>query len=254
MKKILLLIIILLSNFNVQAKTNLTYAIDKANLINKETEDYINLYSNYLKQELNIDYYLITIKNNTNLSIEKYADKIFNDYNLTSNSLLILISKENRQIQIKTGSTISKIIPNTIINDYLNKFFIPFLKNNDWNSGLKNGYASFFKLLCNYYEIDSSVIEVYNGNSFFNKYKNYLLIFNIWLASIICYIYCKYFKEKIKKKLSFLDTLIFTVTIVSNIFLLLFSYFLNPLFCILVLLAELIFINSNYQLERKIKK
>ena len=33
----------------------------------------------------------------------------------------------------------------------------------------ENGYSAFYKMICHYYDIDSSPMEVYDGNDFFVK-------------------------------------------------------------------------------------
>ena len=97
----------------------------------------------------------------------------------------ITVIDSHSEERIKTGIKLSKIIPDDVIEEYINSYFMPYLKDEDWNSGIKNGYSSFYKLLCNYYEIDSSPMTVYNGLSFIKKYKYSIFMIILFICSFI---------------------------------------------------------------------
>ena len=89
-----------------------------------------------------------------------------------------------------------------------------YLKNGEWDSGIKNGYSAFYKLICNYYDIDTSDISVYE-EGFVSKYKNYIIFLIIWFITLIGYIFSEYFfrlfLNETNKKQSIMDTIIFGV-------------------------------------------
>lgn len=239
----------------VAANENTSFVIDGAKIIKKDTEDYINVYSEYLKNTLDIEYYVVAVnKIIDGMSLEEYADYIYETSNISEKSILIIISKEDREIRIKVGSELSEIITNETINDYLNNYFVPYLKTEEWDVGIKNGYSSFFKLICNYYEIDSEVIEVYDGNSFLNKNKSYIILGIVWITSIFSYVYNSYLKEKHKKKIGLKDNIILVTCLILNIGLLILSYYILPLSLFVVLISELILILNNLPSTKKAKQ
>ncbi|MCI8459885.1 MAG: TPM domain-containing protein [Bacilli bacterium] len=255
MKKTIIYIIsffLFTAPFTCQAIKEQTFVIDNAKIIKADTTDYINVYSKYLKDNLDIEYYVITeTKINDEMTIEEYTDYIYEAGDISDKSLLIVISKENRKIRIKVGTELSKIIYDETINEYLNNYFVPYLKTDEWDTGIKNGYSAFFKLLCNYYEIDSEVVEVYDGNSFLNKNKTYIIIAIIWITSLFSYIYNNYLKRLNKGHIHLKDKIIISICLLINIGLLIFSYYIQPLSLLVILASELILTLSNLSSSKK---
>lgn len=250
MKKTLISIIsffLFLSPLTTTAKIDSTlnkFVLDGAEILNKKTEDYFNTNSKYLQENLNIKYYLVTISNLNNQEIDTYIAYLENTYNLEENSILILALKNNRIIKVKVGTKLSDIIPNEIINEYLNTYFSPYLKNDEWNKGLKNGYSAFLKLIYINYNINSSDIVVKDVNSFIYDYKYYFLSIILWISTILSYVICAFFK---KKKVQKMDTLIFSISVFLNIIILLIAYYIEPISVLLIVVYELFLIGSNYQ-------
>lgn len=250
MKKTIIYIIsffIFLVPLRCMASFDYEFVKDEAKLLKKDTIDYIDVYSNYLKNNLGIDYYVLTIHSLDDVTIEDYTDYIFEAGNLSDKSILIVISKEDRKLRVKVGGELSKIISNKTIDDYLNDYFVPYMKTEEWDLGIKNGYSAFFKLICNYYEIDSQVIEVYDGNSFINRNKSYILLFIVWMTSIFSYVYCSYMKKSYKnvKLISYKDNVVFMLCFIVNILLLFLAYYVMPISLLIVLLSEIILIYSD---------
>ena len=227
------------------------YVSDKAKLLNKKTEAYISSNSKILKENFNISYYLITLPSLNNQNIDIYSEK------LETHGILILVVKDERTIKVKVGKELSNIITNEIIQEYLDTFFTPYLKNNQWNEGIKNGYSAFLKLIYASHGIDNEDIIVKDVNNFLYEYKYYLLCAIIWISTILSYVLCAYFKKNLltnKKKVQKLDTIIFSTCIFLNIIILLVANYLEPVSVILIIIYELSLIKSNYKLVNKSKK
>ena len=121
---------------------------------------------------------------------------------------------------------------------------MPYLKNDDWNTGIKNGYSSFYKLLCNIFKIDSSTMTVYNGKSFINNYRYTIFIVILWICIFISGFLAKKIvniKKGIEKVSTIKDFLI-AISIIINIYLLYFCYLLIPLSVFIVLGFECVII------------
>lgn len=238
-----------------------SYYVDNAKILNKDTKDYINIYSNYLNENLNIDFYVITIQTLDNLSIEDLADKIYKKKSISDNGLLILLAKENRKVRVKTGSEIAKIITDEMITDYLDKFFVPYLSIDNWNAGIKNGYSAFFKTICNAYEIDASVIKVAEENKFLINYRYYITAIIIWILTYLNMIYSNFIKyRKTKKppkdKNIYQDSFILYTTIILNISLLVLAYYLTPILSLILFCYQLfiLYLSRNNSKHKKMSK
>ena len=259
---LILVFILLLCPFNIKAlvtQSSDIYVTDNANVLKDETKDYIVTYSDFLKDKEKIDYYVVTLKSLEGINLEEYTDYIYDSFNMNEKGLLIVLSKSDRQLRIKTGTKLSKIIPDDVIEEYINSYFMPYLKDEDWNSGIKNGYSSFYKLLCNYYEIDSSPMTVYNGLSFINKYKYPIFMIILFICSFLSNKLGTYYFNTKKGKITptFKTDFISILGILLNLYLLLIIYYLLPLGVIVVIGFEVINIiglKENFQEEKILKR
>lgn len=243
----LLLLLFPLNVFSLVDKDENSFVVDQANILTDETIEYIDGNSHYLNESLAIDYYVIVVENLNNFTVEEYADKIFDKFNISEKGLLILISTDDRKMRVRVGDELSDIVYPQIIDEYIEQFFMTSFKNGEWDEGVKNGYSAFYKLLCNYYDVDSSEIEVYK-DGFISKYKNYILFLIIWVITIIGYIFSEYFFRLFLKKNSSnvnMDTLIFGVCLFVSMLLLNLTYLIMPKAIIIVLAFELVAIFSN---------
>ena len=241
---ILFLMIIPLNTLGLIKQSDDIYVTDSAQILNNETEDYIVTYSEFLKENKNIDYYVVTVKSLEGISLEEYTDYVFDSFNMNDLGLLIVISHDDRSIRIKAGSELSEVIESSTIDNYIDSYFMPYLKNDDWNTGIKNGYSSFYKLLCNIFKIDSSTMTVYNGKSFINNYRYTIFIVILWICIFISGFLAKKIvniKKGIEKVSTIKDFLI-AISIIINIYLLYFCYLLIPLSVFIVLGFECVII------------
>ncbi len=241
---IIFLMIIPLNTLGLIKQSDDIYVTDSAQILNNETEDYIVTYSEFLKENKNIDYYVVTVKSLEGISLEEYTDYVFDSFNMNDLGLLIVISHDDRSIRIKAGSELSKVIESSTIDNYIDSYFMPYLKNDDWNTGIKNGYSSFYKLLCNIFKIDSSTMTVYNGKSFINNYRYTIFIVILWICIFISGFLAKKIvniKKGIEKVSTIKDFLI-AISIIINIYLLYFCYLLIPLSIFIVLGFECVII------------
>lgn len=241
---ILFLMIIPLNTLGLVKQSDDIYVTDSAQILNNETEDYIVTYSEFLKENKNIDYYVVTVKSLEGINLEEYTDYVFDSFNMNDLGLLIVISHDDRSIRIKAGSELSKVIESSTIDNYIDSYFMPYLKNDDWNTGIKNGYSSFYKLLCNIFKIDSSTMTVYNGKSFINNYRYTIFIVILWICIFISGFLAKKIvniKKGIEKVSTIKDFLI-AISIIINIYLLYFCYLLIPLSTFIVLGFECVII------------
>lgn len=257
---ILFLMIIPLNTLGLVKQSDDIYVTDSAQILNNEIEDYIVTYSEFLKENKNIDYYVVTVKSLEGINLEEYTDYVFDSFNMNDLGLLIVISHDDRSIRIKAGSELSKVIESSTIDNYIDSYFMPYLKNDDWNTGIKNGYSSFYKLLCNIFKIDSSTMTVYNGKSFINNYRYTIFIVILWICIFISGFLAKKIvniKKGIEKVSTIKDFLI-AISIIINIYLLYFCYLLIPLSIFIVLGFECVIIynilNQNNFFSNKNRK
>lgn len=247
----LLLIVLLIPFcvFSLVSSPDNMFVTDEANKLSVDSENYINRYSTFLYNADRIDYYVVLLDSLEDNDIETYTDYIYETFKIRDKGILILGSTSDRTIRVKVGEDLAYFITDEVIEDYINKYFMPYLKNEDWDMGIINGYKAFYKMLCNIYNIDSSEMVVYDGLDFFNRYKNYIIVIVIWFNTVISYIFCDYFRRIfINKKYNntIIDNIIFGVCLFINILMFLLSYIAKPIYVVVVLIFELFAIYKNF--------
>ena len=260
MKKTLILLFTILllyplTTLALVTKSSDIYLTDEANILEEDTKNYILTYSAYLKESKDIDYYVVTINSLENIDSKEYADYIYQSFNMNENGILILLAKKERTINIKTGSELGEMIPNKTIDEYIDSYFMPYLKNAEWDNGIKNGYSAFYKLICNYYDIDSSSMEVHTGKDILTKYKFPIILFIIWLCTTTGYIFCKSFKKLFNHQpLNLIDFIIFGVSLFINIIALSIAYQIMAISIVLILAFEIVTILGSFDYTSPPKK
>ena len=260
MKKLIILLFTILTipliNANALVeKSNDIYLTDEANIVKEETKNYILTSSNFLHEKRKIDYYVVTVKSLEGIDKDEYINYIYKSFNISEKGIIILISKGDRLINIKVGTSLSNIITNEIIDEYIKEYFMPNFKNDEWDKGLKNGYSAFYKYICNNFNINSEDITVYRNDDILVKYKVPIIFIIIWICTIIGYVLSTYFKRIYNnEKLDMFDYVIFPISIFINIILLNITFEIKPLLIIVVLGFELVAITSNLTNEKESTK
>lgn len=248
MKNIFLFVFLLLSFsfFNVYAD-DYKYVIDRCDLLENSTSSYISNYSKKLEDELDISFNVVIYKDTAGVDIEEYTDSIYSNVSSNDNGLLIFVSYNDRMIRVKAVGDISFFISDEVIDNYISLYFMPFLRYNEWDEGIKNGYNAFYKLISDKYNIDSSEIVILEDVDFITKFKDIIVFIVIWLNTIFSYIFCRYFINIYKKnyKLKSVDSLLFGVILLINILLLLFVYSISIIYFLFVFILELVTIYYN---------
>lgn len=172
MKKIMKLCIVgifigLLIPLKVQALVSPTsdfYINDYANILSEETKNYILNKSVALEKETTAQIVVVTVPNLEDKSLEEYATELFRKFGIgdkeKNNGLLLLLALEERQFRVEVGYGLEGVLPDGLTGRYQDEYIIPYLKENNWDEGIKNGYNAFYKKVAESYNLDASDIAV----------------------------------------------------------------------------------------------
>ncbi len=124
----------------------------------KQTGYYVNDYENVLtekqKKELNDTLQKFDIKTNVQIlilsvptikpytDIHKYSVDLGNNWNLAQKSILIVLSKQNRNIAIATTVIAEKILTDSLCKSIIDYDIVPELKKDNYYKGLEKGAFS----------------------------------------------------------------------------------------------------------------
>lgn len=244
MKKIyyfflLLLFLIPIKTLAIVEKSDKEFITDSANLLHEDAEDYIVKYSDFLEKKRHVDYYVVTIRDLDGIELEDYAEQIFQEYKISDKGVLILISKNDRQLRVHVGVSLLEVISPDLVDQYINTYFLPYLEREEWNDGIINGYNAFYKYLCEQYQLDASEMEVDEQLDFITKNKTILMIAVLLFVAVCVRIYVMFYKKTTSNyRFSFVELLALVMLILLNIFAVSFSYLLQPYFILFVLAVE----------------
>lgn len=145
------LISFILCSSNVLAivkPTDQFYVNDYANILSSETESYIINMSEKLCKVDGTQIVVVTVNNLEGETIESYAVKLFRQFGIgdvdKDNGLLLLLAYEEREFRVEVGLGLEGILPDGKTGRFQDQYIIPYLKNNQWDKGIKNGYDAFY--------------------------------------------------------------------------------------------------------------
>lgn len=147
-KRIILLIItfcILLSvkSFAVVSQTKDFFVNDYAGVLTEETKNYIIQTNAELQQKTGAQIVVVTVKSLEGQSIEEYATELFRKFGIgdsqKNNGVLLLCSTGDRLFRIEVGYGLEGTLTDGKTGRIQDQYIIPYLKNNNYNDGIKNG-------------------------------------------------------------------------------------------------------------------
>ena len=146
---ILLFITFIPSVSAIVKPTSNFYVNDYANILSEETEQYIMNRSVALNNVDGTQIVVVTVKNLEGMSLESYSLEVARSFKIGSkeknNGLLILLALEERELRTEVGTGLEGIIPDGKSGRIQDEYMIPYLKNNNWDEGIKNGYDAYYK-------------------------------------------------------------------------------------------------------------
>ena len=185
---ILLSIVFLPSVKAIVSPTSKFYVNDYANILSEETEQYIMNRSVALNNVDGTQIVVVTVQNLDGMSIEDYSLRIARSFGIGSaekdNGLLILLSLEERELRTEVGAGLEGIIPDGKSGRLQDEYMIPYLKNNNWDEGIKNGYDAYYKEIVTLNNLNVD----YNEPIVNNTYEEGYHFDPTWILSIIGFV------------------------------------------------------------------
>lgn len=139
-------IIILIGNnsYAIVPKTREFFVNDSANLLSNETEEYIINMNKSLESKTGAQIVVVTAKNLEGMPLEEYATELFREYGIgdkeKNNGVLILCAYEERMLRVEVGYGLEGALPDGKTGRIQDEYIIPYLKEDDFDTGIKNGF------------------------------------------------------------------------------------------------------------------
>ena len=190
-----ILFLLLFLPINVLAIVNPTerfYINDYANILSSETEEYIFNKSVALNNVDGTQIVVVTVPNLESYSLERYANVLFNTWGIGNserdNGLLLLLALEEREFRVEVGDGLGGILPDGKTGRFQDDYIIPHLRNNDWDTGIKNGYDAFYSEIVKLNNLDLEYNNPTTDYTYVNTELDPLLVFSPFLTFIFAFI------------------------------------------------------------------
>lgn len=138
--------------------TNQFYVNDYANLLSTETKNYIINTNISLNSKTGAQIVVVTVQNLEGRALEEYATALFREFGIgdknKNNGVLLLLALEERQFRVEVGYGLEGTLTDGKTGRIQDEYIIPYLKQNDWNEGIKNGFSAILKEVEKEYNID----------------------------------------------------------------------------------------------------
>ncbi len=147
------------------------YVNDYANLLSPETENYIMNTNISLNNQTGAQVVVVTVPNLEGNSLEEYATQLFREFGIgdknKNNGVLLLLALEERQFRVEVGYGLEGCLTDGKTGRIQDEYIIPYLKQNDWDNGIKNGFSAIVQEIANEYDIDINGLQT--STTVFNK-------------------------------------------------------------------------------------
>lgn len=119
---------------------------DFAGVISPRTESAMESLSRELKQKTGSEVVVVTVKSIGDMEYTDYAVRLYEKWGIgekgKDNGVLIFNAVAERKIRIEVGYGLEGIIPDGLAGEIRDRYLIPHLRKNDFDTGLANGLAA----------------------------------------------------------------------------------------------------------------
>ena len=139
------------------------YVLDKAGVLNADTEQLIVETSAALAQKTKAQVVVVTTNSLGGYSPEEYGLAILRQWGIgdkeLNNGVLVLVSPTERVSRIEVGYGLEGALPDGKTGRIQDQYMIPYFQNNDFNTGIYNGYLALVNEVANEYKVLLEVAE-----------------------------------------------------------------------------------------------
>ena len=178
----LIMILLPVKTFAVVSQTNDFYVNDYANILSSDTEEYIMNMNIELQKKTGAQIVVVTVPSLEGQSIEEYATELFRKFGIgdknKNNGVLLLCSTGDRLFRIEVGYGLEGRLTDGKTGRIQDNYIIPYLKNNNYDYGIRNGFTAILNEVASEYGVTISGADKLNDTSeLAKKIQIYLSVF-----------------------------------------------------------------------------
>ena len=159
------------------------YVANQDAILSSSATDRINQLLHSLNQRTGIEIAVVAINGEQNTSARDVSMELFDAWKIgkkgEDNGIIIILTKASREVFIRTGYGVEGILTDALSTRIVNKYMIPYFKQEKWDEGFLSGVSQIVRTLEKSYEN--------NSKSYENKTKNYFIFSLFYLIISLIY-------------------------------------------------------------------
>ena len=142
------------------------YVYDFASMVSRDEEIMMNNMLKEFEVKSGIKFRVVSIKNEYEEGIEKYAERVFDDINTSpvSQEILIVFCRNTERVSIKMSNTLSEFLDSSRCSKIFNTCFEPNIIEGEYEEAVKDTARSIVGVFEKVYDIDIINLRFINPN------------------------------------------------------------------------------------------
>lgn len=157
----------------VPEPTSQFYVNDFASVLSDDTKSYIMAQSRALDESTTAQVVVVTVESMDGKDETEYALELGRSWGVGAegkdNGIVILLSTGDRRVRIEVGRGLEGAINDAKAGRMLDEYAVPYLRENDWNNGVRNVYSAIIGVVYEEYgmappeDVESAIAEEESG-------------------------------------------------------------------------------------------
>ncbi len=139
------------------------YIYDEDNVINDDVEKNLNKMLIDLEKKTGTEFAVISVKSLLNISIESYANNLFNTLGIgkkdQDNGILLLFSRSDNKVRLEIGRGLESCLNDSKCGRILDQYFVPYREDDEYSKATEMTVKAILTVIAKEYDIDIQGIE-----------------------------------------------------------------------------------------------
>lgn len=158
---------IVASAINIPQPTSNFFVNDFANVIDNETKNELQSIGASLYKQTTAQVVVVTVNSLDGCDVSEYALQLGREWGVGSeesdNGVVLLLSVNDRQVTIQVGYGLEGCLPDGKTGRILDTYAVPYLKDDDFSTGLYEAYKAIVAVVCEEYGV---VLDEYDLDNY----------------------------------------------------------------------------------------
>ena len=144
--------------------TNNIYVQDYSHVLSANTKATITAYSQAIAAKTKAQIVVVTIPTLNGDALEDYATTLYRSWGIgdkeKNNGVLLLVVTKDRKSRIEVGYGLEGALPDGLTGRIQDQYMIPSFKQNNYDTGILNGYSALVQTVLKEYKLDVKSLQV----------------------------------------------------------------------------------------------